>query len=131
MSLFSYVILYVEDLEKIISFYEKAFDLELRFISEEKVYAELKTENTTLAFATHAQARSNLPYDYDKISPDKPPQGFEIAFTTTDMEKTLNKAIKAGATKVTDSIEKPWGQTICYVRDPEGFLIEIIKEGDK
>ena len=70
-------------------------------------------------------------YDYDKISPEKPPQSFEIAFTTTDMEKTLNKAIKAGATKVTDPIEKPWGQIICYIRDPEGFLIEIVKEPSK
>ncbi len=39
-----------------------------------------------------------------------------------DMEKTLNKAIKAGATKATDPIKKTWGQTICYIRDPEVFF---------
>ena len=69
MVLFSYVILYVENVQKMIDFYKKAFDLELKFICEEKVYAELKTKNTTLAFALHSQARSNLPYDYDKTSP--------------------------------------------------------------
>ena len=66
-----------------------------------------------------------------KHHPNKDPQSFEIAFTTTDIEKTMNKAIQAGATKVTDPIEKPWGQKICYIRDPEGFLIEIINETDK
>lgn len=54
MVLFSYVILYVENVQKMIDFYEKAFDLELKFICEEKVYAELKTKNTTLAFALHS-----------------------------------------------------------------------------
>lgn len=128
---FSYVILYVNDLQKMISFYEKAFGFKIRLICDENVYAELETKGTTLAFATHKQARSNLPYDYDKISLKNPPQSFEIAFSTKDLEKTLKKAIEAGAIKVTDPIGKPWGQTICYIRDPEGFLIEIIQEKSK
>ncbi len=128
MTSFSYVILYVNDLPKVIAFYEKAFGFKTRFIAEENIYAELETKDTTLAFATHKQARSNLPYDYDKISLKKPPQSFEIAFSVEDIEKTLKEAINAGAIKVSDPVKKPWGQTICYVRDPEGFLIELVQK---
>ena len=38
---------------------------------------------------------------------------------------SLNNAIAAGATLVEKPKTKPWGQTVAYVRDPDGFLVEI------
>jgi uncharacterized glyoxalase superfamily protein PhnB len=41
---------------------------------------------------------------------------------------SFSKALKAGATLVAPLADKPWGQTIGYVRDPNGILIEISSE---
>ena len=42
-----------------------------------------------------------------------------------DVQATVNKAIEAGAKLYATPKEKPWGQVVGYVRDLDGFLIEI------
>lgn len=49
----------------------------------------------------------------------------EIAFTTKDVEKTYAQAVKASAKEVQKAEKKPWGQAVSYVRDINGFLMEI------
>jgi uncharacterized glyoxalase superfamily protein PhnB len=44
---------------------------------------------------------------------------------TGDVGSALERAVKAGATVYVEPVDKPWGQTVAYVRDPNGFLIEI------
>lgn len=39
--------------------------------------------------------------------------------------KDTSKAVKAGAELIAKPTEKPWGQTVSYVRSIEGTLIEI------
>ena len=39
--------------------------------------------------------------------------------------RPTQQAIDAGATAVSIPSEKPWGQRVAYVRDLDGFLIEI------
>ncbi|VAW19590.1 Lactoylglutathione lyase [hydrothermal vent metagenome] len=57
--------------------------------------------------------------------PDPGKPAFEIAFETDDVEAGITKAIAAGATLQREPEKMPWGQTIAYVSDPNGFLIEI------
>lgn len=122
---FSHIIFYVKDLHKTLEFYKKAFDLKPRFLADTGNYAELETGPITLAFVTEETASKHLPKGYYKNDPDKLPAGCEIVFTVDNVQKALDKVLKAGAMKVTDPENKPWGQTIAYVRDPEGILIEI------
>jgi len=49
----------------------------------------------------------------------------EIAFATAHVQKTFDAAVKAGAKEVKAPEKKPWGQTVGYVRDLNGFLVEI------
>lgn len=49
----------------------------------------------------------------------------EIGFATENVEETLAHAIKEGAVLVEKPKTKPWGQVVAYVKDPDGFLIEI------
>jgi uncharacterized glyoxalase superfamily protein PhnB len=35
------------------------------------------------------------------------------------------RALAAGAANVSDPATKPWGQTVAYVRDQTGFLVEL------
>ncbi len=125
MSTFSHCILYVENLTQEIEFYEKAFGFKREFVHESGAYAELASGSTKLAFASHELARSNLSCDYQKSDLKQPPQSFEMTFTTSDLEKSFALALEAGATIVAPPTEKPWGQTVAYLRDPEGFLIGL------
>ena len=119
---FRYTILYVDNVEAALKFYEQAFGLRRGFLHEGGDYGELVTGETKLAFSS-TELMPNL-----GKSPSKPKAGspvFEIAFETEDVRTSLDTAVKAGATLVQDLREEPWGQTTSYVADPFGYLIEI------
>jgi len=122
---FAYTILYVKDVKKTVEFYEKVFRLTTKFISEKLEYAEMITGETTLSFASIELANSNLKNGFMPSDPSQKPFGIEIGFTTDNVEDLYLKAIEEGAIEVEPAKTKPWGQTVAYVRDHDGFLIEI------
>ena len=95
---FGYTILYVADVEKTVTFYESAFGLTRTFIHESG-YGEMSTGETKLSFASFELARSN---------------GVSFA-----------EPAAKGAVPVAPPRQKPWGQTVAYVRELNGFLVEI------
>jgi len=122
-----YVILYVSDVSASLSFYEEAFGLKPRFFHDDngKAYGELETGAARLAFASLEMAKSHLNQEMAVSAPNKPPLGFEVALVTTDVQGLYSRAVKAGAVSVSAPQVKPWGQTVAYVRDKCGFLVEI------
>lgn len=121
---FGYTIVYVPDVLASVEFFEKAFGLKRRFVHESG-YGEMDTGATALAFATHALGASNLPGGYVQASSSKEPLGMEIALVTQDVAAAHAKAIAAGAASIKEPVVKPWGQTVSYVRCPDGTLVEI------
>jgi lactoylglutathione lyase len=121
---FGYAIIYVPDVPASIDFFERAFGLKRRFLHESG-YGELETGSTALAFATHDLGKSNLPEGYIEASSSKLPLGMEIALVTDSVESAHAKAIAAGAVSIKAPIKKPWGQTVSYVRCPDGTLVEL------
>ncbi|MEM9820080.1 MAG: VOC family protein [Bacteroidota bacterium] len=122
---FAYTILYVEDVAKTIQFYQAAFGFEQKFITPEKDYGELVSGTTTLAFANHTLGKSNFKADYLASNLQEPAFGMELAFTTDDVAASMQRAIEAGAVELAPAIDKPWGQTVGYLRDLNGFILEI------
>jgi len=125
---YGYTLIYVEDVLKTLEFYEKAFGFERGMVYEEDGivdYAELKTGEVAIGFASYDLAKMNLGEKYERISPKGNPVGLEIIFVDDDVEISTNKAVKAGAKLIAEPIKKPWGQTVSYVRSIEGTLIEI------
>lgn len=122
---FSYSIFYVNDVTKSIEFYEKAFGFSRKFVTPENDYGELATGETTLSFASVKLAKTNLKGGFMVNNNNHPPFGQEIGLTTNDVEKTVASAIEAGAHLVENPMTKPWGQVVAYVRDLDGFLLEI------
>ena len=122
-----YVLLYVNDVAASLAFYEKAFGLARRFFHDDhgKAYGELETGATRLAFVSLALAREHLKQEIVAAAPDKAPLGVEIALTTPDVPALFQRAVNAGATMVSEPATKPWGQTVAYLRDNSGFLVEI------
>jgi len=110
-----------------LAFYEEAFGLTRRFFNDDNgmAYGELETGATRLAFASLKLANSHLPEPAIAAAPDKAPLGVEIALTTPDVRGLFDRAVQAGATLVSEPAEKPWGQTVAYVRDKQGFLVEL------
>lgn len=122
---FAYTILYVQDVTKSIEFYENAFGFSRKFVSPENDYGELLVGETTLSFASISLAESNLKDGFIQSSLFNKPFGIEIGFTTENVEATIEQAISAGATLAEHPKTKPWGQVVAYIRDIDGFLIEI------
>ncbi len=122
---FAYTILYVRDVTKTVTFYENAFGFTRKFVTPENDYGELQLGETTLSFASIPLAKSNLTAGFTESSLANKPFGIEIGFTTENVEETVLKALNAGAVIVENPKTKPWGQIVAYVRDLDGFLIEI------
>jgi lactoylglutathione lyase len=122
-----YVILYVNDVSASLAFYEAAFGLSKRSFHDDngKAYGELETGATLLAFVSLELANSQLKGGVLAASLDKAPLGVEIALVTTDVPGLYARALKAGATAVSEPAPKPWGQTVAYLRDNAGHLVEL------
>ena len=122
---FAYTILYVPDVAHAIEFYESAFGCERGFVHESGDYGELKTGETTLSFASLTLASSNVEGGVTPSDVRRPPPAFELAFSTDDVAAAFARATAAGAIAASPPKLKPWGQTIAYVRDLNGNLIEL------
>lgn len=122
---FAYTILYVNKVPETVEFYKSAFGFSVKLITPEKDYAELSTGETTIAFAATELGNSNFKSGVQTSSIAQKPFGIELAFTSENIELDFNKAITAGAVVYEKLVQKPWGQIVGYVRDNNGFLIEI------
>lgn len=117
---FGYTIIYVDAVETTIAFYETAFGLKRGMVAGEE-YGELATGETKLAFA--AKKMIHAPAQF--ASPDGKVLGVEIALTADNVEAAFDNAVAAGAKPVAKPEKKPWGQIVAYVRDNNGFLVEL------
>lgn len=121
----AYTILYVPDVAASLHFFERASGLRRRFLHESGTYGELDTGSTTLAFADHALGHANFPGGHVAAHSSPQPLGFEIALATDDVPVAHAVALTAGATELAAPQRKPWGQTVFYLRCPDGLLVEL------
>jgi len=125
---FGYTILYVEDVQKSIEFYENTFDFSRKFITPENDYGELSTGETTISFASKKLAAQNLKDGFIESNLEDKPFAIELGFITDNVGELVQKATSFGAVLIKEPTQKPWGQIVAYVRDLDGFLIEICTE---
>ena len=121
-----YVVLYVKDVAATLAFYEEAFGLSRRFFNDDhgKAYGELDTGAARLAFYSFELAKTQFK-EFVAASPDQAPLGFQIALVTPEVPALYARALKAGATAVSEPATKPWGQTVACLRDKDGHLVEL------
>lgn len=124
-----YVIIYVPDVERAMAFYEQAFGLPRRFLHESGQYGEMETGTTALAFAE--ETITTMCHVFEPNRPANKAAGAEVALVVPDVKSAFRRAIEAGATVTVEPTQKPWGQTISYVRDLNGFLVEICSEVER
>lgn len=119
---FGYTILYVQDVKSSLDFYEKAFGFKTKFLHESGDFGELDTGATSLAFCSHTLLTQ---LGKNPGAPSAKSPCFEVAFTTPDVPAAVARAVAAGAPLVQAPEDMPWGQTVAYVADLNGFLVEI------
>jgi lactoylglutathione lyase len=118
-----YLIVYVPDVARSVDFYERAFGVVRRFVHPSGQYAELETGPTALAFADETFTPSRGVFARNR--PDEPAAGVEVAFVVEDVHAAFARALTCGAAEALAPTVKPWGQTVAYVRDLNGVLVEL------
>lgn len=119
---FRYTILYVKNVKETLEFYEAAFGSPTKMLHEGGDYGELDTGDTVLAFSS-LQLMERIGKSPSIADPKAP--SFEIAFETDNVAAGIAQAVSHGAKLVQGAIDMPWGQTVGYVSDNNGFLVEI------
>ncbi len=123
-----WVIVYVDDVAAAVDLYERAFGLERAFIDPSGTFGQMDTGSTALAFAQRALAASNLPEGFQSPDPGEPPFNVELALVYEDVPAAFARAVGAGCRPLAPPERKahgPRGQTVAYVRDPFGTLVEV------
>jgi len=120
-----YTIVYVPNVAESIAFFERAFGLSCKFMHDSGTYGELDTGQTTLSFAAHELGDMNFSGGHVRADKSPQPLGFELALVTNDVQAAHDRALHAGAKEMATPQVKPWGQTVSYVRCPDGVLVEL------
>lgn len=118
-------LLYVRDVRKAADFYQKAFGIELDAgvpAEHAEVYAQ--TAGKTLGFASTDMMRAHVG-DLAPVARDAQPPAMEVLFTVKNVDAAYERAIGAGALSLREPADKPWGQRVAYVRDTDGFVVEL------
>ncbi|MDO1585416.1 VOC family protein [Rhizobium oryzicola] len=124
---FGYTILYVPDVPATVAFYEAAFGMTLRFLHESRLYAEMETGATALAFASEEMAEMNGVAIRPLRAVDLA-QAVEVALICDDPHTLWDRAVAAGASPLTPPTTRPWGQVVGHVRDLNGGLVELCSD---
>jgi lactoylglutathione lyase len=120
-----YTIVYVPSVKDSLEFFSRAFGFEIGFLHESGDYGELATGETTLAFANHSLGHMNYGTEHVRANESALPLGMEVGLVTTELEAAHVKALACGAKELAAPAVRPWGQSVSYVRAPDGTLVEL------
>lgn len=116
-----YIILYVNDFEKSMNFYNGILGLPIKM--QQDTYVEFETGSTILSINTRSSVSELTGLMVSNEHSDA--QTFEIGFVVEDVAAVIKELQDKGVKVMKEPVTKPWGQTVAYVADPDGHYIEI------
>ena len=119
------VMLFVADVSAAVTFYERAFGAVLDHVDEDGSYGEVDLGGLALGFVAQWHADAHLPVPFRRGGPGEPPPGAELYVEVDDVDATLGLASQAGATPLGPPQPKPWRRRVAFVRDLDGFVVEV------
>jgi lactoylglutathione lyase len=114
-----YVILYVDDLGRSLTFYRLLLGVVGTRRSE--TYAELVLENCRLGF----YLRQAVP---DLLGRSSEGSGAELLFLVEDVDGEADRLRAAGVRILAGPVDRPWGHRTVHVEDPDGHVVELARE---
>ena len=117
--------LLVNDMGRMIRFYRDVLGFEIKENEDtENVY--LVKDGTLFLLYGRKDFEKLTSHEYEYV---KRLNGhFELALyvdTFDEVDEAYARIVEKGGTEVMKPTTEPWGQRTCYIRDPEGNLIEI------
>ena len=117
--------LLVNDMGRMIRFYRDVLGFEIKENEDtENVY--LVKDGTLFLLYGRKDFEKLTSHEYEYV---KGLNGhFELALyvdTFDEVDEAYARIVEKGGTEVMKPTTEPWGQRTCYIRDPEGNLIEI------
>ena len=117
--------LLVNDMGSMIRFYRDVLGFEIKENEDtENVY--LVKDGTLFLLYGRKNFEKLTSHEYEYV---KGLNGhFELALyvdTFEEVDEAYARIVEKGGTEVMKPTTEPWGQRTCYIRDPEGNLIEI------
>ena len=122
---FDMIGIFVEDMEKMVSFYRGVLGLESDWDGTGP-YAEFRHEGIRLSMYERKELHALL--GQNPSFPKGINGTFELAINVgkpENVDQTYSRLIKAGATEVYRPRNEPWKMRSSMIADPEGNLIEI------
>jgi lactoylglutathione lyase len=119
MASLDYVILYVDDLERSLSFYRLLLGVVGTRRSE--TYAELVLENCRLGFYLREAAP-------DLLGRSSEGSGAELLFLVEDVDAEAGRLRSAGVRILSGPLDRPWGHRTVHIEDPDGHVVELARE---
>ncbi len=119
--------LYVQNVEKSLTWYETTFEAKRKMISPDGNYGELDLGGFTLAFGYEEMERQHNYPTFHGNNLVSEPAGMNLAVMTDDLEGQYQKALANGAISILPPHRKPWGIEIAWVRDINGIMVSIVK----
>lgn len=112
-----YVIWFVADLERSVSFYRVVVGLDVRL--EGDGYREFAVENTKFALFE----RRKLPELIGRPGGEAPCG--EIVFVVDDVDAEAVRLRELGVEVLTGPVDRPWRQRTLHIADPDGNVVEF------
>jgi lactoylglutathione lyase len=112
------VCLIVHDFEKSLDFYKNMLNLKLN--TQDGKFADFKLEGTSLAIFQQDEATNMFPKQYMKSGSNA-----VLAFQVENIEKECKTLVRKGLEIFEGPKKTPWGQTVAYFKDPDGYIWEI------
>jgi lactoylglutathione lyase len=107
--LMKYVILYVNDFEKTMDFYNGILGLPIKL--QQDTYVEFDTGDTTLSINTRKDVKELTGLEVPEGSTST--QTFEVGFVVEDVGTTIETLRQRGVTILKEPVTKPWGINSC------------------
>jgi lactoylglutathione lyase len=120
---FEEMLLFVEDVELTARFYETVFGFARRKSGEH--FAVLDVGGVRLSFQSRALGVRHGGEKVSKMSLDRSPPPFELAFDVSDVDATFHAGVEHGGEPLEDPHDTEWGDRIAHLRDPNGVLIGL------
>ncbi|KAF4358677.1 hypothetical protein F8388_005617 [Cannabis sativa] len=122
----AYIVIYVKDVAKSVTFYEKAFGFSVRRLDKSHRWGELESGQSTIAFTPLHQ------HETDEVTGSVQTaagshgerQPVEVCFAFSDVDAAY-KSQHGRWDLMSEPEEKEWGQKVGYVRDINGIVVRM------
>lgn len=113
----------VSDLDRSVSFYE-AIGLTPEERSSRR--AEFPTEGGTLVLEEEYDEETLAEYGLEKPGSNRG-TGTILVLRVDSVDESFERAKAAGATVLRPPQKEEWGEKLCLVEDPDGYVVELVR----